>query len=537
MEKKQFRIDNFLGWAIWCIAVVFLGIISLLNFLLTTVLSDGYKGPYVVKIAPKMIILLTLVTVIFIFFLYQHKEIKIKQNTIITTVFLVGLCESIFWIFIADADPVFDSLDLVYATEALKGSSDGLAIGKWGYAGYLSRFPYQTSIVCLLYFCMTIAGENYVILYELINCFACAFAMTGVILLTGESSDDSMCVLLSGIMAVFFFPMILYCTFIYGNIIALTFLIYSFYWQKRALSEKKILYVIVSICLMGLAITVKSTMIIGALAESLVYLLWMVKKITYKSCLICILCIICTMNVGKLFFIPINSFIKTKVDINLNEGVPSVAWITMGLGGGTEYRADIENNKDLTTNIDNAGYFDGFVWALPNTEYSKDAMDSLSKKYLVQRIRHFAVDPSLMIRFLVEKFVIEWTNPDFESFLASNWDSVQANGYNQAEREMTRYGESFYYGKAHAILFCVMDIMQTILSLGVFWLLLFDNKEKVVRLVELITVLGYIAVYILWENKTQYMFPAYFLMIPMASKGWKLACHTIAGKIRLCRDL
>ena len=87
MEKKQFRIDNFLGWAIWCIAVVFLGIISLLNFLLTTVLSDGYKGPYVVKIAPKMIILLTLVTVIFIFFLYQHKEIKIKQNTIITTVF------------------------------------------------------------------------------------------------------------------------------------------------------------------------------------------------------------------------------------------------------------------------------------------------------------------------------------------------------------------------------------------------------------------------------------------------------------------
>ena len=125
-------------------------------------------------------------------------------------------------------------------------------------------------------------------------------------------------------------------------------------------------------------------MIIGALAESLVYLLWMVKKITYKSCLICILCIICTMNVGKLFFIPINSFIKTKVDINLNEGVPSVAWITMGLGGGTEYRADIENNKDLTTNIDNAGYFDGFVWALPNTEYSKDAMDSLSKKYLVQ---------------------------------------------------------------------------------------------------------------------------------------------------------
>ena len=526
MEKvfdKKRQINIFFENLIWWIAMPFFSIISFLTFFFTTELADGYKGAYDVKFSPLIVIVLILITVVVIFLFCYGKENELKRSNIVKTVFFIGLFESMLWIFIADVGPAFDSLDLVYATEALRGSTDGLAICKWEYANYLSRFPFQTSIVCLLYLCMSIAGENYIIFYEIINCFACAFAMAGIVILTGEISDNTMSIALSGLMTILFFPMVLYCTFIYGNIIALPFLIYSFYWQKKALSGEKNVW-----CCLAISIgLIKSTMIIGALAECCVYLFQILQGVNKKKFLIYILCMVCTLKASTLFSAPVNSFIEKKVNIDLDEGVPSIAWITMGLGGGKEYQADMENDDILATDIKNAGYYDGFVWALSSEEYSRKAMKSISIKYLLRRIQHFVSDPDLMLRYIAEKFAIEWTNPDFESFLASNWDYLQVNGYNQAKRSMTKLTASFYYGTVHDVLFNMMDIMQTLLSMGTLWWLIFNNKGKIARCVELIVVLGYAAVFLLWENKTQYMFPAYLLMIPMASNGWRLMCCLI----------
>ena len=222
MEKvfdKKRQINIFFENLIWWIAMPFFSIISFLTFFFTTELADGYKGAYDVKFSPLIVIVLILITVVVIFLFCYGKENELKRSNIVKTVFFIGLFESMLWIFIADVGPAFDSLDLVYATEALRGSTDGLAICKWEYANYLSRFPFQTSIVCLLYLCMSIAGENYIIFYEIINCFACAFAMAGIVILTGEISDNTMSIALSGLMTILFFPMVLYCTFIYGNII------------------------------------------------------------------------------------------------------------------------------------------------------------------------------------------------------------------------------------------------------------------------------------------------------------------------------
>ena len=39
--------------------------------------------------------------------------------------------------------------------------------------------------------------------------------------------------------------------------------------------------------------------------------------------------------------------------------MPLTTWITMGIGGSSEYFADTTGEEDLRTNTHNAGYYDG----------------------------------------------------------------------------------------------------------------------------------------------------------------------------------
>ena len=519
------KIVNFFNRFVIYIAIGFFAILSLATFLITTSFADYSQSSTAIKFAPHIII-----GIIAFIFLLGNKTIfgklsKIDAKKLAKFAFFWGLIVSFAWVLIADVLPLWDSLDLVYATKYLRQDYSPFSISKWlGGGSYMQRFPFQTPIVMLLYLAMSLTGSNYILFFELLNCIACAFTMYYIVKLTDALFKNKTATSIAAILVMLFAPIVLYCTFIYGNVICLPFAVAAFYFQKLAIDSVKdrkkfIKYIIISSLCVILATFFKSTMIFAAIALAMVWLIWGLSQKKISVAIIGILVVI----LAKLSVAPLNAFLQSEnPNFDLSHGVPMITWIAMGIGAGREYNADETGEESLRTDVNNAGYYDGLVWISPDGVYNPEAISATAKEYIAKRINHYKEDPGLLFAFFGNKLAIEWTEPTFEGLLASNWCAEgSVDGYSMCERQYTRFAGTFYYGIGNKVLIFWLDVLQTLLPLGALVaLFMLRKKLNISQLVTIICVLGIAAVYLFWENKSQYMFPAFLLMIPFAGLGW-----------------
>ncbi len=516
------KIARFFSKTIIFCGIIFFSLLSIFTTIFTVAQNEDYNGSFEVYFAPTVIIGIIAVIVVFSIKPIQDLLLKINTHIFARFVFFWGLIVSLLWIFIANVLPMWDSMDLVSAANALNGTPDDFSGSYWADGWYLERYPYQIPIVLLITVCMKIAGSNFIILFEVINCFACALTMYLIVKLTHELFRKKEVTIMSGLLAMFFIPIVLYCTFIYGNIICLPLILAGFFFQKHSMdassTRSAVLFAILSAVCLALGAFFKSSMLIFIIAAIVIWIIWAIKQKHYKYLIFAVF----PFLLLKCLSFATNTFVSAETGTDLNNGVPKIAWINMGIGGGQEYKADQEGNPSFKNSLVDPGYYDGFAWVTSAEEYSPELVSEISQKYLIKRIQHFASDPGFMFSFFSKKLLIEWTEPTFEGFLASNWRATSPiTGYNMSERDYTALAPSIYYGKAHSVLFYIMDVMQSILAIGsLIALIVYRKKFKIFQLIPTVCVLGGAALYLLWENKTQYMFPFYLFMIPLASLGF-----------------
>lgn len=511
--------------------IVFAVALTLLTFLLTTKIAACTNENMEVTFAPYIVIAVLLFVIIISIKPIFSRFKKINPETIARIAFLWGLVMSVLWIFIANVLPMWDSQDLVYAAEALNMTPEPLSMGKWAPGSYMERYPYQVPIALLLVICMKIAGSNYVIFFELLNCVACAFTMYFTIKYTHLIFKNKTATTVSAILVMLFAPLILYSTFVYGNLLCLPFGLGCLILQKKALdaetTKRRVLLIIASIIMGAIAVLFKSPMLIVALAAAVVYLVWGLqnKKPAY------IIVAIVSVLVAKYAISPINAYVEMRTGTNLHNGTPMTTWITMGIGGGNEYFADTTGDEAQRTNTYNAGYYNGYPWISPGEDdtYSPEAFQKTNLEYIKKRIAHYISDPGLFFAFFGNKLAVEWTEPTFEGLLASNWTNPSdPRGYDMCSRQLTRLAGTVYYGKVHTVLIFVLDALQTVIPLGVLAALIgLRKKLDILQMGSFIAVLGMFVVYLFWENKTQYMFPAFLFMIPLSAMGWVIVAQKI----------
>lgn len=516
----------FLKKIIIVFGIAFFAILFLATLLVSLIYSDDYTlTNYTIKFSffSTSVGLLLFLCLFFIKPL-RSSCLKIKTRKLASFALIWGLCFSVVWILIANVKPMWDSQDLVYASDFLRGIHNNYTISKWvGNSAYLARFPFNTSIVALLYFCYLIAGENQILLFELMSCVACAFTMFLTVKLTDELFKKRLATVISTILVTTFMPLILYCTFVYGNIICLPFALGAILMQVRAIKNtpgtkpfRK--YFFFSYFLIACSIFFKSTMLFPAIAITLVWLF--VAMQAKRKALVAIS--IVAFLLAKNSILPLNYIIEQFGDgyVNLHNGTPMIAWVAMGTGASKEYFAETRDLNTATNDTRFPGFFDNFVWIPGEDEtYNKKNISKISIHYLKKRIVHFANDPLFAIEYFAKKLAIEWTEPTFESFVASNWCREDMD-YIACKREYTPMARYFYYGRVNKILVYIMDVQQTLFSLGCL-IALWKTRKKVefTKLALIICILGMALVYLFWENKSQYIFPIYLFMIPVASYG------------------
>ena len=519
IENVSQKLSNFFTKAIIWLGIVFSAVIFVVATMFTTKIVNYYGEDMNIIFAPYIVIGAIIFLLIFTIPPVRRFLTKIPTKTVLRVVLIWGFFAALTWVMIADVLPMWDSQDLIYAADAINGSRDILATGKWAPGSYVEHFPFQTPLIFYIALLQHVAGGNFIILFQILNCIACAVSMYFIVKITDNFFKNSLATSIAAILVMLFLPIIFYCTFIYGNILSLPFVLACWYFQKRAMDTKKIWrFGLLSAFLGVIACLFKSTMSFAVIASAVVWIVWAISQKKIKPVFVALISLVLI----KISIFPFYLAVGANTELNLAQnGLPSIAWITMGIGGGKEYNADISENDTIRYEMQQPGYFDGFVWALKSEDYSKEAASELSYEYLDKRIQHFQADPGLFFQFFGRKLAIEWTEPTFESILANNWCShASANNYSMCTRNHTFFTKAIFNGPLDRVVIGCLDCLQTVILLGLVVCLFAQRKVlNIAQLAPLICILGMAFVYIFWENKTQYILPAYLFMIPYSGLG------------------
>lgn len=476
MPNKFFKAfpSKFTKVIVWC-GIVISAILSVISFFLTSNITSYSQNTVQVVFAPYIIIGILIFFAVLLIPALRQKISKLSLKKVLIIVLVWSAVASVSWVFISNVQPVWDSLDLTYAAEYLNGSADPHAVGKWSTGTYVDHFPFQIPLVMFIAFLQHIAGDGYLIVFQLLNCVACVVTIYFVVRLTELFFKNRTATAFSGLLAMLFLPLFFYCTFIYGNVLCLPFVFATWYYQKKAIDSKSKRAICISVACGTVACLFKPTMIIPIIASAIIWILWGIKTKRVAPFIIGIITVVLANCAIYPFYALIN--IQHQKDFS-NRGVPSIAWITMGIGGGKEYEADISQDESLRTDLTAPGTYDTFVWSLKNKAFSPEKMTELSQTYLQKRIEHFQKDPGFAVNFFANKLAKSWTEPTYESILANNWCVERSvNNYSACKRDHNFLARSVFYGETNHVVTFILDCLQTIIAISLLAALISLRKR------------------------------------------------------------
>lgn len=523
--------------ALWC-AAVFFSALSLLNLVISAHLLPGdytleflwFQAPFVIVISA---------AVFFIIALLRKRELinKFRVRYVAAAVFAYVFVAGLIWVHVTHAWPEWDPVYLFSAAQYYADPNRtpvvcGVDTSELSWivcpGGYLTRFPFQFPLLCLMRFLVIVFGPNAYTAFEVLNVL-CA-AITGVLIAyyVNLLFRNKNVTILSLLFYAAFLPMIFYATFAYGNTLCLPFVFGALIFHAKNIRSGSWRDAIQSLICIFFAILLKSTMVYCLLGMIVVWIVSALRSKKWEHA-VCVLLAIAFFALSNVTVADAaNSFGHSA-----KNGLPSTVWLAMA------------TDPARKGGPNNPGWYNGYPTSFDVASYNKETIKKESTEFLQNNLKHFANNPSDLFSFFTKKFAGEWLEPTYESLLASSW---KWNGpYRQVliDRKMNPALRSLYSGKLNMAVFTFLDALQFMLVAftAVFLCVLlrkrkspsslpkisceFSYEHLTPLLTPLVIVLGMAVLYIVWEAQSQYILPAYLLMIPFAARGFDmlLTCY------------
>ena len=541
LQNVSVTLGRFFSAAVlWC-AAVFFSLLSLLNLVISAHLLPGdytleflwFQSPFVIVISA---------AIFFIIALLKKRGIlneilnKIRIRYVAAAVFAYVIVAGLIWVHATHAWPEWDPAYLFSAAQYYADANRtpvvcGVDTSELSWivcpGGYLTRFPFQFPLLCLMRFLVIVFGSNAYTAFEVLNVI-CA-AVTGVLIAYYANLlfRNKTVTLLSLLFYAAFLPMIFYATFAYGNTLCLPFVFGALIFHAKNIRSGSWRDAVQSLICMLFAILLKSTMVYCLLGMIVVWIVSALRSKKWQHAVCVLLAIACVFVSNFAVAQAANSFGHSAKD-----GLPSTVWLAMA------------TDPARKGGPNNPGWYNGYPTSFDVASYNKDAIKKESTEFLRKNINFFLKNPKQIATFFTKKFMGEWLEPTYESLLASSW---KWNGpYRQIliDRKMNPALRSLYSGKLNMVVFTFLDALQFMLAFFTAAFLcvtlrkkksadnkdLADNKDSlnnsallnVEYLTPLVIVLGMAVLYMIWEAQSQYILPAYLLMIPFASCGFNM---------------
>ena len=474
------------------LSLVIFSLLAILNFLITAYFNDTYAEWTLFRIDNVLIILVLFVITIFVFLAIDHKYSisKLNAKKLVCVLMIFTFVFSVTWVKITHSEPVADRLFVsMIASEFIKGDYSAFRVDH-----YLYQYPYQLGIVAFIELIYRIVGTDYYKAVELLNAIAVCVIFFSLYRITkiifGEKISKVVLLLLFGCFCAMFF-----CTYVYGNLFGLAFASLALWMELAFLETSKAKYIVMSIICISIGIILKNNYSIVLIAMVTILLINFFKKKDVLYVIFAVLMAsssICSTSA-------LNSYYSIRADVKINEGIPMVTFIAMGLQDGWFGKGTY--NKYTVKTYEAA-------------KYDEKKATEIGDAKIKEQMTYYLQNPIKGLIFFSEKITLQWTEPTYMSI----WESNCADNHTEKLSEFT---QSMYVGFWHNLVVGFMNFYQSFIWIcAAFYIIV---KRKVLNANQMLLamiIIGGFAFHIMWEAKSQYVIQYFILAIPYAAAGF-----------------
>lgn len=468
--------------------------------------SDGWRLPLAGIIGAILVL-------IFVLFL-NGLVMRCSERRIVFFFFVVTTLFGLWWVLSQDActSRFGDSYRLLkYAKSAANGdwtyftnSASITEVSKIPDDAhlYFLEYPFQAGIFYYFYLFYLIFGnyafQGLLVANVIANEITLAAVMRMTYLLENNKSNNSKQTVLLLALCV---PLHLSAIFPYGNNVGLALGSIFLAMQCEAIFCKKstrATFILGSIFPLFLALAIKSTFILLAIASLLAWIVYSLKNKDFEILFIFIVVFVLAKYFSNL---PVR-VLENKVGYSFGAGMPKSSWIVLGTS-----RSEISGA---------AGWWDSkAIDIFTKSNGLLDKQNAFSNCAIQNNFVTFVKDPKLFLNFYIEKMSTEWADPTFECFVYAGMN----------ENDVGNFVNPYFgleSGFLKSVLLAGLDAIQIIMYFFSFVGLLFFSKRKSFygpQLVLVTTFLTGLGCYFLWEAKGVYLLPFYIYLVPFAVKG------------------
>jgi len=511
MQKKFLRISHrvyqFSTRFIELLALLFSALLFLSGFLFTAYTEDMTSQKVLFKTDNPVIGILSLFFVLTLIFLWDRvissHPTKARRILLPLVLFWVIGAGCVLVLF-GRTVPAADAMSVYSAAESLSLGDTSVIHNT---ESYLSYYPQQVGLMAFLelliriyhLFSIDLAPYHFIKgIYVLLTALIVWLQYKTVHLLWENDRTDCLYLLL----AAFHLPLIMYSSFVYGEIPSFAALSAGLYLFLRLCKEGGKWYSFVgSLLLLALGVMLRKNSLIIIIAVCIVALL---EALRQKPQLLLFAALCLTASLGIL---PLTQKIyELRAGDTLRSGVPAMSYFAMGMQESS--RANGWYN----------GYnFDTYQLARLDSEESS----RLSRDYMQERMQFFKEHPGYAVSFYWDKYLSQWTDGTY----ASRQATLATFGGRSA------LIESFYSGKNAPLYIGFCNLYQNLLYLGVLagaFLILYHQKRPGLCVWSgLIAVFGGFLFHMIWEANSRYIFTYGLLLMPYCANGLMLLFQQI----------
>lgn len=408
---------------------------------------------------------------------------------------------------------------------------------------YLSYYPQQTGLVAFLepliriwnLFPFHMPAYHFIkLIYLLAGCVIIFFQEQTVHLLWKDAKADCLYLVLAGLN----FPLLIYMSFIYGEIPSFAAISVGFYLLTRLLTDEnsqapqapettlsnryfaayhRILTAAGSLFFFTLSVMLRKNSLIFIIAAVIVMALRGFSRRRPAMILLAALCMACSLAILPC----IQKFYEYRSGSTISSGVPAISYFAMGMQESS--RAD--------------GWYNGFNFdTYQNAGMNTEAAVAVSREAIRKRLAHFQENPGYAVRFYMNKYLSQWVDGTY----ACRQATMATFGGRKP------FFVSLYEGNGSKYLIFYCNLYQNILYLGTFWFCLasfrqgrkptpacsaeYSYNAELPAYLGLIGMLGGFLFHMLWEANARYIFPYGLAMLPCCARGLSLLSDSLSNK-------
>lgn len=509
MEKVLMTLHKIAYKFVAVLALIMTGGLSLLAFFYQA--RVGMKRSNLEKITfHRNSLKVYLFLALFVVFLFLTRKIirKLSSKKLFIAFSAVYICIGVIFICGLGADLRADARSVLRAAELFSADNFGMM----SKGQYLSWYPHQLGLLTYeriirlfshntkIFFCMNF------LFVMLINFTTWKISS---LLFPEKKLTQNLTIILSFL----FFPQLFFISFVYGTIPGFAMLLLASYFQLLFFKTDKKIYLLPLVLFAALSCVFKSNYLIGIIALAIVFVLESIKKKKYSWILISMALLILAGSSTTV----LNKCYEKETGESTSNGMPTVLWVAMGL-------------RDSGKTV--GGWFDGFnTNTFRDAEYNPERASEIAKESIAQSVDRFKASPKYTAEFFGKKIVSTWCDPLYESLWTGPLEACNQSYDDQRLAKL--YDETSDINRTVRQICEVIMIFMYAMS-ALYMVKLIKNKNDDGYLFGIIFFIGGVLFHLLWETKSQYVYPFVFVMIPYMANAFDALCVKVKKGGKRC---